>query len=64
MSHKQGSTSPHTPRRTADGKWVCSGGERRNGHGCDFASPHYHEAVSHATLLGGRPPDAPREVYA
>lgn len=65
MSREIGSHSPHTPRYTQAGKWVCSGGIRRQGQiGCDFSSPHYHEAVTHATERGGRPPDYPREMVA
>jgi hypothetical protein len=48
-------------RQLRDGRWVCQGGPSRQGHyGCDFSSPHYHEAVTHASANGANPPDMPR----
>lgn len=66
LSHRAGRSSPHTPRLTRDGRWVCSGGKRTESGkpGCDFATPDYHEAVTHSTVYGGQAPDMPREMYA
>lgn len=67
LTRKAGNESPHTPRLTADGRWVCSGGYRTHGvKGCDFAvsKAEYAKAVDHATLYGGTPPDMPKGMWA
>lgn len=64
----------HTLRLMADGRWVCSGGDRIGtrdrdrtlhftGGGCDFSSTDYAAAVDHATLNGSCPPDMPRGTW-
>jgi hypothetical protein len=51
--------------RLLNGKWVCSGGERKSGAlGCDFATHEYDKAVNHATVNGAQPPDMPKEMWA
>jgi hypothetical protein len=51
--------------RLLNGKWVCSGGRREQGRlGCDFTTPEYHEAVTHATVHRSTPPDMPKGTWA
>lgn len=63
MTTKTARIYQHVLRKLADGRWVCKGGPH-TGPRCAFATPEYHEAVTHATVNGATPPDAPREVWA